>query len=125
MGSLLAFAVIISGVVALVAAYILWLVNKVGHSAVTAHFKDAEFILEHHHAPGRWRKNRGLSKLFGRRPDPAAEKAALLQQLEKLIHYFESSPLIQDPQAKRILIEQLTAERAAWEDRSAANILGR
>lgn len=117
-----------------VAMFMLWWARRVSHLAITRQFQAAEFILEHHAPPPDWRRPPGpvsrIRQAF--RPDskhapsPDATSPAkhrLLERLDKVIAFFETSPFFEDEETRRELLTQLNNERAAWQSKSAAELL--
>lgn len=83
----------------LIAGFMLWLTNRTATAAITDHFRDAEYIVNQHEPPPHWK---------------SAEK---FDRLDKLIVYFENSPLVADQETRDILINSLTEERQRWQDK--------
>ena len=128
MSLLIGFMLVATAALVFVGLFILWLTDKVASTAVTDQFRDAEFILEHHRAPETWAKPRGVFSrlkvhLLKRNKTPTEQKGDVLKRLDELIAFFENSPLVQDEEAKKLLLEQLAAERVDWEGKSIEEII--
>lgn len=128
---------------------ILWfgykLANKLTGETVTVRFKDAEYILDQHHAPPRWLRSTGLwgsllrfverrhkSARRAREPMLASGdrhderehlKRRLVDRLGDLISYFETSPFFEDPESRELLLKELRDEYDAWGDRDLAEVV--
>ena len=86
-----------------IVGFMLWLTNKSATAAITNHFRDAEYILDHHKPPVNW-----LSADNHITPEH-------LERLDRLIVYFENSPLVADQETRTLLIDSLTEERTSWQ----------
>jgi hypothetical protein len=140
MGPILAVILIAIVGFGLIAAYILWLSNKITGIAVTDRFRDAEFIVDNHQAPAHWTQSRNVfarlmqhlrldkirkdARETEKRQDAEhKEKTRILHQLDDLILFFENALFFEDDHAKVILLEELTEARKDWENKSLAEIV--
>ena len=84
---------------------IIWSTNRAARGAITQHFQDSEYILEHGEPPQAWRKLR-----WGRR----AKKRDLLSRLDKLLRFYEKSTFFDGEEARDELLRQLRQTRDDW-----------
>lgn len=122
------------------AIFIVWLSNTSAKFAVTERFQDAEFILQHHQAPAAWVKPRSGFTWLMQRIEPIkwrelvplagqskatidTTKLRILRRLDELIAYFGISPFVQDEESRELLLKQLGAVRADWEQRALMEIV--
>ena len=89
----------------LLAWVIIWSTNRAAHGAITRHFQDSEFILDHGEPPAEWRTLR-----WGRQ----ASKRDLLTRLDKLLRFYENSAFFDGEEARDELLRQLRDVRDDW-----------
>lgn len=116
---------------ALVAQFMMWLVQKMTTITITQRFQDAEYILAHHQPPSHWYRPRSPFVRFMQganagnvimrlRHALAAERGdvhrqdRLVARLDDLIDFFETCPFFQDEGSRDILLGQLWDERDDW-----------
>lgn len=141
MGLFLGWILLISVSLIGVAYFAFWLLNRSAGAALTNQFRDAEFIVNQHHAPPAWTRPRrgfvwlmqsapGLLKRGRHRPDAAAddasspEKTRILKRMDELIRFFEESPFFEEEETRTLLLKELEAERTAWANKSLGEIVG-
>ncbi len=56
-----------------------------------------------------------LTARLGLSAETADVKVAVLERLDELIKFFQTTPLVQDPEARETLIDELKGERATWQ----------
>ena len=132
MDLLLGFTVAAIICTGLIIKLMLWLMNKTANAAITAYFQAAEHILDHHHVPPQWLSKQShflkhplgsLSRSAGRKQNNP--KQLILEQMDDLIRFFEHCTFFQDEIARTELLQQLSAERKAWEQAELKHIVGK
>ncbi len=104
---------------AMVALVIVWSTNRASSAAITSHFKASEHILDTGQPPPDWLMSPLWKRLLARPAPP--DRDALLQRLDKLIRYFESSSFVEDEWTRQQLLAQLGAVRERWQSLQLEN----
>jgi len=102
--------------------------TKLTERMMTDRFKDANAILNDKVVPKRWID--GIEKKIFE-PNPVAAlvdrfrdlpqdretlaKERLMLRLDKLTKYFEKCPFFEDPESRKVMLEELEEIRAKWE----------
>lgn len=84
--------------------------NQAAHGAITRHFQDAEYILQHQRPPPRWRP-----RFFRRRRVADRQRVADQQRLAALISYFEHTDFVEDEETRAELLRQLREVGERWQ----------
>ena len=107
------------------------LTGRVSERLLTSHFRALEALLEHDKLPAEWgeevrkmAQNRtvrgGLSDDL---PREEQAKSFLLKKIRSLHKYFETSPFVESPETRALLLEQLEALTEQWESAELSEIL--
>jgi hypothetical protein len=93
--------------------------EKITHLLVERKHRDAESILASGCAPSEWKKHilvsiggDSLAKLF------------VLKKLQRIVHYFERTRLVDDEKTRESIVSQLTGIHNHWADMSREEIFG-
>ncbi|MEM7130111.1 MAG: hypothetical protein AAF702_27520 [Chloroflexota bacterium] len=130
---LLVAILIIAVSMALVAKFMMWLVDKTTAITLTQRFQDAEYILTYHQAPSHWSKPRSpfvrfmqganmgnfmvrLRHALAGEVGTSQSQQRLLTRLDDLIDFFESCPFFEDEGSRDLMLDQLWDERDQWEE---------
>ena len=89
------------------------LMGRVGGETIHALHTSAEYLVEHHSVPPAWQEK--LRRRHGRSASPGdAAKRASLRQLDKIIAHFTKTSLVEDEEARGILLRELEAVYEEW-----------
>ena len=109
MAFLLPFVLILALGLLLLGGLVARIYNHSAHGAITRHFQDAEYILQHQRPPPRWSRPR-----WRRSRLPRFQGADDGERLLALIAYFERSRLVEDEETRAELLRQLRAAGERW-----------
>lgn len=114
--------------------FMMWLTEKATHASLTDRFKDAEIILNQHHAPASWQtktpvfkafmQGRLNSSLFAPKRRVVPPKTQLLARLDELILFFETCPFFDSEESRDVMLDELWQERDRWEALPVEKIYG-
>lgn len=104
---------------------------KLTERMMTSRFKDANTILNEKTVPQGWIDNverkvfnpNSLFSLLARFRDLPEDKEVLAKteimlRLEKLSKYFEKCPFFEDPESRKVMLEELEGVKAEWEPKA-------
>ena len=108
------------------------LMGRITGKYVSKKHKAAEVIVNTGKVPKEWSdklkkriflrvKNQGRSKKISRIERRA--KASVLKRVDHLIDYFKTSPLVEDKETKKILLNELQKARRFWEEKDWEEII--
>ncbi|MEM7132001.1 MAG: hypothetical protein AAF702_37165 [Chloroflexota bacterium] len=107
------------------------LIGRVSERLLTSHFRALEALLEHNKLPDEWhdhlrkmaKGNSAVSPLGHQNPWEESAKSLLLKKIRALYTYFETSPFVESPETRALLLEQLADVAQQWEDSDLSEIL--
>ena len=103
------FAVLLFLAFKLIFAYTM----KIASLVIEQKHRDAEEILNTGLVPLRWLKKGTVSRFLLISVTP---KHIALRRLQKIINYFQRSPLVEDEESREILLSRLEAVKKAWQE---------
>ena len=115
---------------ALVMLVAVWEMNRVAERLVGRRHRTLEEILDTDEVPAVWRRpyERRLAVLRRRQASPerlrqmqGQAKTKYLHDLDDLMHYVGTSPLVEDEEARDTILERLAAIQETWQERDAGD----
>lgn len=107
------------------------LTGRLSERFLTSYFRDLEALLEEDKLPVEW--SRQVQQLTRGRPShtntvdlasrEGAAKAFLMKKIRTLSNYFQSSPFVESPETRALLLERLETLIRRWEESELPEIL--